>query len=100
MPRSKGAVTIRKIENASKVIRSATGLIRHVSALLRQLVTLMGWMILLVGAVRILAAGPDQLSMLHFLLPGTGAAAIIQGLIRPRTPAVKELQKGASPPQP
>jgi hypothetical protein len=80
--RSRRPRLVRRLEEASKVVRAVTGLLRHTSGLLRQLVMTVGWLVLLTGSVRLLIDPPSTLSPSHFVAPGAGAAAVIQGLIR------------------
>ncbi|MFC4592312.1 hypothetical protein [Sphaerisporangium corydalis] len=83
MARSRQARVVRRLEDASKVVRATSGLLRHTSGLLRQLVMMVGWLVLLAGSVRLLLDPPAALSLAHFLTPGAGAVAVVQGLLRP-----------------
>lgn len=82
MPRVKQPRLVRSLDDASKVIGAASGLLGQATGLLRQLVMAIGWLVLLVGALRLLLRPPETLGPEHFLTPGAGAAAILQGLIR------------------
>jgi hypothetical protein len=73
---------VRSLDDASKVVGAASGLLGQASSLLRQLVMMVGWLVLLVGSVRLLVGPPQTFAPEHFLAPGAGAAAVLQGLIR------------------
>ncbi|WP_147268799.1 hypothetical protein [Sphaerisporangium album] len=96
MARSKRYKLVRRLEDASTVVRATTGLLRHTSSLLRQLVMIVGWLVLLAGAIRLLLDPPSPLSPEHFLAPLAGAAAVFQGVIRP--PAGGRKSRPSGPP--
>lgn len=81
MARSRTPALVRRLDEASKVVRAATSLLRQTSGLLRQLVMMVGWLVLLGGSVRLLLAPPSTLALEHLLAPGAGAAAVAQGMI-------------------
>ncbi|WP_248962431.1 hypothetical protein [Sphaerisporangium perillae] len=89
MARSRQRRLVRRLEEASKVVRAGnallaqmSGTLGQMSSLLRQLVMIVGWLVLLAGSVRLLVDPPPTLSLEHFLAPGAGAAAVAQGVVR------------------
>ncbi|WP_405143448.1 hypothetical protein OG589_38280 [Sphaerisporangium sp. NBC_01403] len=106
MVRSRQPKLVRRLEEASKVVRATTGLLRQMSGLLRQLVMMVGWLVLLAGSIRLLVDPPSTLSPEHFVAPGAGAAAVLQGLIRlparwwrPEPPSLTDLVDAAGAPE-
>lgn len=83
MVRSRQPRLVRRLDDASKVVKAVTGLLRQTSSLLRQLVMMVGWLVLLAGSVRLLLDPPSTLELEHFVTPGAGAAAVLQGLMKP-----------------
>ncbi|MEU1733324.1 hypothetical protein [Streptosporangium sp. NPDC020145] len=73
---------VRKLDDASKVVKAATGLLGQTTHLLRQLVTVVGWLVLLVASMRLLIFPPATLAPANFLGHAAGAAAILQGLVK------------------
>ena len=72
----------RRLARASKVLSALTEFLEQVAALLRQLVHAAGWLVVLVGCVSLLIH--PHLSSEHVIVPGAGALAVLQSLIRPR----------------
>ncbi|GGL03955.1 hypothetical protein Sme01_64730 [Sphaerisporangium melleum] len=70
------------VSAASGLLGQTSSLLGHMTCLLRQLVMIVGWLVLLVGSVRLLLDPPSSLAPEHFLTPGAGAAAVVQGLVR------------------
>jgi hypothetical protein len=73
---------VRRLVHVSNVVKAVTEFLERIAALLRQVVHVVGWLVLLVAAIKLLIH-PD-LSPEHFVVPGAGALAVLQSLIRPR----------------
>jgi hypothetical protein len=80
--RSRQPKLVRRLDQAATVVKAVTGLLRQMSGLLRQLVMMVGWLVLLAGSIRLLIDPPSTLSPEHFITPGAGAAAVLQGLLK------------------
>jgi hypothetical protein len=66
---------------ASTVLRTATAFLEDAAGLLRQLVHVVGWIVLLVGTAKLLI--DPHVTPTHLAVPGAGALAVLQGLIKP-----------------
>jgi hypothetical protein len=73
---------VRRMRKASEMIRAATYFLEAIADLLRQLVHVAGWIVLLTGLTNLLLH--PNLSPEHLAIPGAGALAILQNLIRSR----------------
>ncbi|GII81904.1 hypothetical protein Sru01_68860 [Sphaerisporangium rufum] len=82
MARSRQQKLARRLDETATVVHAASGLLGQMSSLMRQVVMIIGWLVLLAGSVRLLVDPPPALSPAHFLAPGAGAAAVVQGLFR------------------
>lgn len=71
----------RRLSRASKLVSAVTDFLMHVTALLRQLVQLAGWIVLLAGCVELLIS--PHLTTGHLAVPGVGALAVLQSLVKP-----------------
>jgi hypothetical protein len=80
--RASPSAFVRWLAHSSRAIKVATEFFEQVADLLRQLVHVVGWLVLLVGVVKLLIY--PHLSLEHLVVPGTGALAVLQSLIRPR----------------
>jgi hypothetical protein len=80
--RASPPVFVRRLVHVSNMVKAVTEFLERIAALLRQVVHVVGWLVLLVAAIKLLIH-PD-LSPEHFVVPGAGALAVLQSLIRPR----------------
>ena len=74
---------VSRLEHATRILNAANKLLLQVAACLRQLVTVTGWLVLLVSTVTLLVN--PHVPPTHFVTPGAGALAVIQGLIKARS---------------
>jgi hypothetical protein len=72
---------IRKLRQATSTVKALSVLAEQVANLLRQLVCVAGWLVLLCGSISLLAH--PQLTPAHLAVPGAGALAILQSLVKP-----------------
>jgi len=72
----------RRLGEASKILGSITGFLEEVANLLRQLVHVVGWLVLLISCASLLVH--PHLTPEHLAVPGAGALAVLQSVIRPR----------------
>ena len=73
---------VRRLGEASEVLGAASGFLEAIANLLRQLVHIAGWAVLLYSSIHLLL--DPHLTPEHFVVPGAGALAVLQSLIRPR----------------
>jgi hypothetical protein len=81
MARATPPALIRHLGEASDVLGAASKFLEAIANLLRQLVHLVGWIVLLDSSINLLL--DPHLSSGHLAVPGAGALAVLQGLIRP-----------------
>lgn len=71
----------RRLARASKLLSAVTDFLRHLAALLRQLARVFGWIVLLAGCIELLIS--PHLTTEHLAVPGVGALAVLQSLVKP-----------------
>ena len=71
----------RRLSRASRLLSEVTTFLTHLAALLRQLVHVAGWIVLLAGCTELLIS--PHLTAGHLAVPGAGALAVMQSLVRP-----------------
>jgi hypothetical protein len=84
-----------RLARASTMLSAATKFLEHVAAFLRQLVHVAGWVVLLAGCVELLIS--PHLTLGHLAVPGAGAAAILQSLVKPRRRQDPDIPPGGPP---
>ena len=73
---------VRRVREASSAVDAMSSLLEQIANLLRQLVQIAGWLVLLASAISLLSH--PELSPEHLVVPGAGAMAVLQSLIKPR----------------
>lgn len=77
----KPSMFFRLVATASRMIIAVTRLLEDIASLLRQLVHIAGWVVLLIGAINLVIH--PHLSLEHLAVPGAGALAVLQSLVKP-----------------
>jgi hypothetical protein len=72
---------IRLLGEASTVLNAASAFLESIAGFFRQLVHVVGWLVLLVGSIDLLIN--PHVTPAHLAVPGAGALAVLQGLIKP-----------------
>lgn len=78
----KSRSAISRLKCTTRVLVAVNKLLVQVAACLRQLVAVAGWLVLLVSTITLLVN--PHVPPIHFVVPGAGALAVGQCLIKPR----------------
>ena len=81
MARRRQPRPVRRLDDASSVVRAASNLLSEVADLVRQLLHIVGWLVLMLGVIRLMIY--PHPSPEHLLAPGLAVLAVAQSAIRP-----------------